>query len=71
MNFYRRLLFTDDSVMQHDLGEGFLPFYSHLNREETLNVRPTSETSCSSYFIEPVEWMDQLVSSGEVSGKVS
>lgn len=45
-------------------------FNPYLHVEETLNSCGESESACSSYFIEPVEWMDHVVSSGEVTGKV-
>lgn len=68
---YRRLLFTEGSVLQHDLGEGILSFHPYLHHEEAASVKPVSENSCSSYFIEPVEWMEEMVKSGEVTSKVS
>ena len=67
----RRLLFTEDSVLQHELGEGLLTFYPHRHQEKAMSgTSNNAGKTCSSYFIEPVEWMEEVVSGGEVTGKV-
>lgn len=94
------MLFTEDSVLQHEKGKGQAGFKWHKHSQDL----PSSTTSsfedhrsveydiidvisvlmcilmpqgmtnqavsgCSSYFIEPVEWMEKVLV-GNVEGKV-
>ncbi|KAF9416960.1 dual specificity phosphatase 12 [Podila epigama] len=74
----RRALVSRDSVMTHIPGQGQSSF-DYRKRDATLNVteaihtdisriNPAAATSCQSYFIEPVEWIQQLHS---LEGKIS
>ncbi|KAI9308279.1 dual specificity protein phosphatase 12-like protein [Cunninghamella echinulata] len=44
----------------------------HINKalNPLLAALATTNQSCSSYFIEPMEWMEQLQNSGEVQGRI-
>lgn len=51
----RRTLFRGSSILSHLVGEGALAF-SH---KKASNL--TGEVRCTSYFIEPVQWMEQAL----------
>ncbi|KAM4623555.1 dual specificity protein phosphatase 12 [Polymixia lowei] len=51
----RRTLFRSSSVLSHPLGGGASAF-SH---KKTSNL--TGDVQCTSYFIEPVQWMEQAL----------
>lgn len=55
----RRTLFRHSSILSHCVGGGASAF-SH---KKTKIVTPTHEeqTQCTSYFIEPVQWMEQAL----------
>uniref|UniRef100_A0A3B5A4S2 protein-tyrosine-phosphatase n=1 Tax=Stegastes partitus TaxID=144197 RepID=A0A3B5A4S2_9TELE len=51
----RRTLFRDSSILSHPVGEGASAF-SH---KKSSNL--TGDVQCTSYFIEPVQWMEQAL----------
>lgn len=51
----RRTLFRDSSVLSHPVGDGASAF-SH---KKSSNL--TGDVQCTSYFIEPVQWMEQAL----------
>lgn len=51
----RRTLFRDSSILSHPVGEG-APAFSH---KKSSNL--TGDVQCTSYFIEPVQWMEQAL----------
>ncbi|KAF7641627.1 hypothetical protein LDENG_00275790 [Lucifuga dentata] len=51
----RRTLFRGSSVLSHPVGEGASAF-SHKKSSNR-----TGELQCTSYFIEPVQWMEQAL----------
>ncbi|KAM9322051.1 dual specificity protein phosphatase 12 isoform 2-T2 [Pholidichthys leucotaenia] len=51
----RRALFRGSSILSHPVGKGASAF-SH---KKTSNL--TDEIQCTSYFIEPVQWMEQAL----------
>ena len=79
------MLFTDESVLLHTLGKGQAAFKWHKRSKVPHapydpNTTPTPEQvtqdpsnsnkTCSSFFVEPVEWMEEVIV-GNVEGKVS
>ncbi|XP_036410612.1 dual specificity protein phosphatase 12 [Megalops cyprinoides] len=52
----RRTLFRSTSILSHDTGSGPAAF-AH---KKTVPRGPT-QTQCTSYFIEPVQWMEQAL----------
>jgi len=77
--YNRRLLFTDDSTLPHNVGKGEAAFKWHKRSKPVSNGAspnqatneqgPPHEDRCSSWFIEPVEWMESFLI-GHVEGKV-
>ncbi|KAI9233061.1 MAG: dual specificity protein phosphatase 12 [Podila humilis] len=74
----RRALVARDSVVTHTPGQGQSSF-EYRKRDATLNVteaihtdiskiNPVASTVCQSYFIEPVEWIQELHG---LEGKIS
>lgn len=51
----RRTLFRSSSLLAHQVGEGASAF-SH---KKSINL--SGDVSCTSYFIEPVQWMEQAL----------
>lgn len=51
----RRTLFRGSSLLSHPVGEG-APAFSH---KKSSNL--TGDIQCTSYFIEPVQWMEQAL----------
>ncbi|XP_068196480.1 dual specificity protein phosphatase 12 [Antennarius striatus] len=51
----RRALFRDSSILIHPIGEG-APAFSH---KKSSNL--TGDIQCTSYFVEPVQWMEQAL----------
>ncbi|KAM6918683.1 dual specificity protein phosphatase 12 [Xenentodon cancila] len=50
-----RTLFRDSSILSHPLGEGASAF----NHKKSSNL--TGEVQCTSYFVEPVLWMENAL----------
>ncbi|XP_062984985.1 dual specificity protein phosphatase 12 [Elgaria multicarinata webbii] len=53
----RRLLFRSSSILSHDEGKGPAAF-AHKRLSEPAPVYCDGRSSCTSYFIEPVQWME-------------
>ncbi|KAM3605170.1 uncharacterized protein V6R79_021702 [Siganus canaliculatus] len=51
----RRTLFRDSSIFSHQVGEG-APAFGH---KKSSNL--SGDIQCTSYFIEPVQWMEQAL----------
>lgn len=51
----RRILFRDSSILSHPVGEG-APAFGH---KKSSNL--TGDVQCTSYFIEPLQWMEQAL----------
>ncbi|XP_042283439.1 dual specificity protein phosphatase 12 [Thunnus albacares] len=51
----RRTLFRGSSILSHPVGEGASAF----GHKKSSNL--TGEVQCTSYFIEPVQWMEQAL----------
>ncbi|XP_030016173.1 dual specificity protein phosphatase 12 [Sphaeramia orbicularis] len=51
----RRTLFRDSSLLSHPVGDGA----SSFSHKKSSNL--TGEVQCTSYFIEPVQWMEQAL----------
>ncbi|XP_031696741.1 dual specificity protein phosphatase 12 [Anarrhichthys ocellatus] len=51
----RRALFRGSSILSHPVGEG-APAFGHRKSSDR-----TGEVQCTSYFIEPVQWMEQVL----------
>eukprot|EP00041_Stephanoeca_diplocostata_P020713 m.468757 g.468757 ORF g.468757 m.468757 type:complete len:352 (-) comp21647_c1_seq1:164-1219(-) len=64
----RYLFGTDRNLITHDPGKGQLAFSWH--RREGNTVADDTESLCSSLFIEPMEWMTELVEAGGLQGKL-
>ncbi len=76
MASHSRLLFTEESVLPHTEGEGEASFKWHKRTNKPTHLpSPLTEghqspsSACSSLFIEPVEWMEELLL-GNTEGKV-
>ena len=67
ISFYRLALFTGGSVITHELGSGQLSFRRH--KQDSPVVTNSTDTQCTSLFIEPVSWMLPLLE-GTIEGKV-
>ena len=51
----------------------FDPYHQHLHVAQTQvssGDNKRSPNMCSSYFIEPLQWMDGIVNNGDLTGKV-
>ncbi|XP_035533241.1 dual specificity protein phosphatase 12, partial [Morone saxatilis] len=59
----RRTLFRESSILSHPVGEG-APAFGH---KKSSNL--TGDVQCTSYFIEPVQWMEQALL-GVMDGQV-
>ncbi|KAF7238154.1 Dual specificity protein phosphatase 12 [Varanus komodoensis] len=57
---YRRLLFRSSSILSHDEGKGPAAF-AHKKLSKPTPVRSDGRSSCTSYFIEPVQWMEPML----------
>ncbi|XP_066471301.1 dual specificity protein phosphatase 12 [Tiliqua scincoides] len=53
----RRLLFRNSSILTHVEGKGPTAF-AHKKLSEPALLRCDGRSSCTSYFIEPVQWME-------------
>ncbi|XP_063150713.1 dual specificity protein phosphatase 12 [Candoia aspera] len=53
----RRLLFRSSSILPHDEGKGPAAF-AHKKISEPRSFGHRGQTNCTSYFIEPVQWME-------------
>ncbi|XP_015669526.1 dual specificity protein phosphatase 12 [Protobothrops mucrosquamatus] len=53
----RRLLFRNSSILPHDEGKGPAAF-AHKKVSEPGPLGRAGQTNCTSYFIEPVQWME-------------
>ncbi|XP_026231239.1 dual specificity protein phosphatase 12 [Anabas testudineus] len=51
----RRTLFRDSSILSHPVGEGASAF----GHKKSSNL--TGDVQCTSYFIEPVQWMEEAL----------
>ncbi|XP_023555623.1 dual specificity protein phosphatase 12 isoform X2 [Octodon degus] len=52
----RRSLFRSSSILAHHEGSGPVAF-AHKRTALSLSLSPGSQAQCTSYFIEPVQWM--------------
>ncbi|XP_013376893.1 PREDICTED: dual specificity protein phosphatase 12 isoform X3 [Chinchilla lanigera] len=52
----RRSLFRSSSILAHHEGSGPIAF-AHKRAAPSLLLAPSSQAQCTSYFIEPVQWM--------------
>ncbi|XP_014384053.1 PREDICTED: dual specificity protein phosphatase 12 isoform X2 [Myotis brandtii] len=53
----RRSLFRSSSILDHNEGSGSIAF-AHKRRAPSLVPVTGSRAQCTSYFIEPVQWME-------------
>ncbi|XP_004865211.2 dual specificity protein phosphatase 12 [Heterocephalus glaber] len=53
----RRSLFRSSSILDHHEGSGSVAF-AHKRMTPSLMLSPGSQAQCTSYFIEPVQWME-------------
>lgn len=65
---YRRSLFRSSSILGHNEGSGPIAF---VHKRKTAPVTPVtgSRAQCTSYFIEPVRWMEPALL-GVMDGQV-
>lgn len=64
----RRLLFRSSSILPHDEGKGPAAF-AHKKVLEPGPLGRAGQTNCTSYFIEPVQWMEAALL-GVLEGQV-
>lgn len=65
--FCRRSLFRSSSILDHSEGSGPIAF-AHKRTTPSL-VLMGSQAQCTSYFIEPVQWMESTLL-GVIDGQV-
>lgn len=53
----RRSLFRSSSILDHHEGSGSVAF-AHKRTTPSFTLSPGSQAHCTSYFIEPVQWME-------------
>ncbi|KAM6218100.1 dual specificity protein phosphatase 12 isoform 1-T1 [Rhynchocyon petersi] len=56
----RRSLFRSSSILDHNEGSGPLAF-AHKRMTPSFVLRTGSQAQCTSYFIEPVQWMESTL----------
>lgn len=64
----RRLLFRSSSILTHIEGKGPAAF-AHKKLSQTAFHHRDGRTNCTSYFIEPVQWMEPALL-GVLEGQV-
>ena len=75
-----RMLLTEESVLPHEAGEGEAAFKWHKRSTKPTQLpsphsqggglpSPSPASACSSLFIEPVAWMEEILL-GNTEGKV-
>ncbi|XP_060618552.2 dual specificity protein phosphatase 12 [Anolis sagrei] len=56
----RRLLFQSSSILPHDEGTG-PPAFAHKRFSEPAPFHSNGRPGCTSYFIEPLQWMEPML----------
>lgn len=65
----RRALFRSSSILSHVEGSGPTAF-AHKRITESTHLRGSGPDKCTSYFIEPVQWMEPALL-GVTEGQVN
>nr|XP_023409984.1 dual specificity protein phosphatase 12 isoform X2 [Loxodonta africana] len=65
---YRRSLFRSSSILDHNEGSGPIAF-AHKRMTPSFMLTTGSQAQCTSYFIEPVQWMESILL-GVMDGQV-
>jgi dual specificity phosphatase 12 len=64
----RRSLFRRSSILDHNEGSGPIAF-AHKRMTPSFMLTTGSQAQCTSYFIEPVQWMESTLL-GVIDGQV-
>ena len=64
----RRQLFRGSSILSHDESKGPATF-AHKRFSQPVSFHDSSRPKCTSYFIEPVQWMEPALL-GVMEGQV-
>lgn len=56
-------------MIGHELGKGQTEFSYHKRTIDNI-INNKTVSSCSSYYLEPVQWMSECISNGGVEGKL-